>query len=508
MLRRKFLDTVSGLLGGIIALPPKMFAASYSYSRQITLTIGSAVKHLAAVERYGKSCISLVEFAQKANYGFFTNTEKRKTVLYIAGETIKFTADNGFVVLNNQLLQVLYEPFWKEEEVWVPADVLAELLNSFSSQTMNFDQEKKIFTVGTKDINISNIRISEKDNGTLIRIITGKTFKENEIQLKHVNDWLYVEIYKGKADAKALASTKSSGVIKAVDAESFEQSVTIAFRLGAKIDSKEVSIDSETGDILLSIRSQNIAQQNNSEKEELEKQKKDWMVHTIVIDPGHGGRDPGAVGYKNLYEKNIVLPVALKLGKEIHKKMPDVKIVYTRKKDVSVPLWKRTKIANNNNGKLFISIHCNSVSDRRARGFETFFLSAEKDANARDVVLKENSAIQFESKKDKKRYEGVNFVLATMAQNAFIKQSRYLASTIQKSLAKRLGPLEMKNRGVKQGNLYVLVGATMPNILVEMGFISNKREALLLKQKSTQNRIVSALTDGIAKYKKDIESAL
>jgi len=203
-----------------------------------------------------------------------------------------------------------------------------------------------------------------------------------------------------------------------------------------------------------------------------------------------------------------VLPVALKLGKEIHKKMPDVKIVYTRKTDISIPLWKRTQIANQNNGKLFISIHCNGFPDKRARGFETFFLSAEKDSNARDVVLKENSAVQFESKKDKKRYEGANFVLATMAQNAFIKQSQYLASTIQKSLAIKLGPLEMKNRGVKQGGLYVLVGATMPNVLVEMGFISNKREALLLKQKSTQTRIVSALTDGITKYKKDIESAL
>ena len=104
MLRRKFLDSLLGFLSGLLVFPAKIFSAPDSYSAQIKLILGSVAKYIAFEKKYGQNYISLVEFAQKANYGFFTNTEKRKTVLYIAGDTIKFTADNGFVVLNNQLL--------------------------------------------------------------------------------------------------------------------------------------------------------------------------------------------------------------------------------------------------------------------------------------------------------------------------------------------------------------------------------------------------------------------
>jgi N-acetylmuramoyl-L-alanine amidase len=232
------------------------------------------------------------------------------------------------------------------------------------------------------------------------------------------------------------------------------------------------------------------------------------MVDKIVIDPGHGGKDPGAIGYVNLKEKDITLAVALKLGEAIKKRLPDVKVIYTRDKDVFPPLWKRTKIANENNGKLFVSLHCNSNTSSRAAGFETFFLSSEKDDKARDVVLTENESIRFESADDLKRYEGPNFVLATLAQNAFLKYSQYFASLVQKSLNSKLGSLGMKDRGVSQGPFWVLVGATMPNILIEMGFISNKYEAKLLKQKATQNKIADAICTGIMKYKIDFENAL
>jgi N-acetylmuramoyl-L-alanine amidase len=242
--------------------------------------------------------------------------------------------------------------------------------------------------------------------------------------------------------------------------------------------------------------------------EDLEKQKQEWLVDTIVIDPGHGGKDPGAIGYGKLKEKDIVLPIGLKLGAALKKQLPDVNIIYTRDTDVFIPLWKRTKIANENNGKLFVSLHCNSNNSKSVNGFETYFLSADKDDKARDVVLLENESVKFESTVDQKRYEGVNFVLATLAQNAFLKYSQYFASLVQKSLKLNMQPEGMKDRGVKQGPFWVMVGATMPNILVEMGFISNKFESKLLKQKSIQTKIAESICNGIVKYKNDFENAL
>ncbi len=123
-------------------------------------------------------------------------------------------------------------------------------------------------------------------------------------------------------------------------------------------------------------------------------------------------------------------------------------------------------------------------------------------------MLLENESIKFESADDQQKYEGINFVLATLAQNAFIKYSQYLASVVQKSLRKFLQPLGMKDRGVKQGPFWVMVGATMPNILVEMGYISNKNEAKMLRSKSTQSKIALALAEGVVKFKNDFESAL
>jgi N-acetylmuramoyl-L-alanine amidase len=227
-----------------------------------------------------------------------------------------------------------------------------------------------------------------------------------------------------------------------------------------------------------------------------------------VLDAGHGGKDPGAIGYNKIKEKDLILPITLKLGKKLNQNLKDVKIVYTRKTDVFIPLWKRTQIANKANGKLFISVHCNSSVSKSSNGFETYFLSADKDEKARGVVLKENSAIEFEETVDRQRYEGVNFILATMAQSAFIKQSQYLASVIQKSLKSRLEKIGMTDRGVKQGPFWVMVGATMPNVLVECGYLSNKYESKKLIKSTTQDKIADAICQGIIKYKKDIEDAI
>jgi len=505
VIRRTFIDQILTFFSGFLFLPLKSGAQEMKY---LTIDDGIRQSRVPSIRRYGKYFISLVDFAQSGNFGFYTNEEKRKTVLYVGRDKIKFTADNSFVLLNQHLMQILYEPFWKGSEIWVPADILAEIISSNTAHTMQFDTQTAIFNIGIKNVNISNVQISTKSNGTLIHIFSSKEFEKKNVNLKLVNGWLYVEVSGAKIDTSSLNQNKLSGLVSEIKSIQFEQSASLGFKLRQKVLSYDLSQEQGNPDLLVSLRTKEAVEAQDTEKQKLDDQKKDWRIHTIVIDPGHGGKDPGAVGYGKVYEKNIVLPVALKLGKEINNRLPDVKVVYTRKTDVFIPLWKRTKIANEKNGKLFISLHCNANRNKKVRGFETYFLSAEKDSKARDVVLKENESISFESSKDQVRYEGVNFVLATMAQNAFIKYSQYLATTVQKSISKKLTGLDMKNRGVKQGPFWVMVGATMPNILVEMGFISNRYEAKILQRNTTQTKLASAICDGVVKYKTDIESAM
>ena len=508
MHRRIFVQKLLAFLPGLTLFPPTLFGADPYPAGSITLQAGGRQITLPVMKKWGQYYLSLVDFSQNMNLGIFTNQEKRKTVISVGSTKLKFTARNTFVLINDQPWQVFYPPLWQNGELWVNAQDLAELLTNHTNLRLEFNASKGLFKSGRKNINISQIAINEKQNGTLIHIFTEVPFKKEDIALRRVNKWLYVEIYGGRVEAKALNRKQKSGIISEIQAIQFQQSVSLAFKLRGEFVSKELMIGTDDGDIYVTLRSKTKPKQDEETNDSLEKQKKEWLIHTIVIDPGHGGKDPGAIGYGRLKEKNIVLPVGLKLGKALKKRLPDVNIVYTRKTDVFIPLWKRTKIANTHNGKLFISLHCNSNPNHRVRGFETFFLSADKDEKARNVVLKENESVQFESKSDQKRYEGINFVLATLAQNAFIKYSQYLATVVQKSMANKLRSLDMKSRGVKQGPFWVMVGATMPNILVEMGFISNKYEAKQLKRKSTQTRIADAIADGIVKYKKDIESAL
>lgn len=515
MIRRTFLQAILSLGSSLFTFPAILLARinpstihSSEFISLINRLKGGETQKLRYRKINNQFYISLIEFATANGLHTFTNSARRKTVLYLDRDKAVFTADNGFVLLNDQLYHYPYEPLWMEGEIYVPARVLARLFDEHSAQQMVFDEARMEFIIGRKDVNIVNIQITEKENGTLIHILSHKKFSEKDVSFRMANDWLYVEIYGGKVETESISKRMTAGVVSEIQAVQFDQTVSLAFKLRKKIESRELILSPDSNDLFINLRTIQTISPEDSTKEELQKQKQGWLVDTIVIDPGHGGKDPGAIGVGGVKEKDIVLPVALKLGQIIQRRLPDVNIVYTRDTDVFVPLWQRTKIANEKNGKLFISLHCNSNRNSRVNGFETYFLSAEKDEKARDVVLTENEVIKFESTIDQKRYEGINFVLATLAQNAFLKYSQYFASLVQKALNAKLIAEGMKDRGVRQGPFWVMVGATMPNILIELGFISNNYEAKLLKQTSVQTKMADAICDGIIKYKNDFENAL
>ncbi len=509
MIRRKFINLLTTYLGTHL-FKPLIFAkdiTGYTGDR-LKLIKDSATKEIVLLKKWDQYYISLNDFAKALNYGIFTNSAKRKAVLYVDRDKATFTADNSYVLLNNHVYQFTYEPIWHDSEIWVSAQILADVFTKYSSQKFLYNKTSKTLTINKKNVNISKVDISSRKNGYLIHVYANEKFPRKNVTIKEKKGWLYVDIVGGKVDRKSINRKIQSGLFSEIEAIQFSQMVSIAFKLRKSTVSKELIFDEESNDIYVNLQMNEEIPKEDIRNTELEEQRKEWLIDTIVIDPGHGGKDPGAVGYKKLYEKNIVLPVALKLGKMINKKIPDIKVVYTRKTDIFIPLWKRTKIANENKGKLFISLHCNGSVNKKVNGFETYFLSADKDDRAKSVVLKENESISFEGQSDRKRYEGINFILATMAQNAFIKQSQYLASVVQGALAKKLVANGMKNRGVKQGPFWVMVGATMPNILIEMGYISNKHEANFLKQKGNQTKIAQAIYNGIAQYKEQVESTI
>ena len=221
-----------------------------------------------------------------------------------------------------------------------------------------------------------------------------------------------------------------------------------------------------------------------------------WSINTIVLDAGHGGKDPGAIGYYNIHEKNIVLDITNELGKYIEKNHPNINVIYTRTDDTFLGLRDRTNIANESKGQIFISVHANASTAKSARGFEIFLLGPNSVDEAMEVTLRENASIAFEDNQEQYKLE--NQIIASLSQTTFLKESEKLALFIENNVKKELPKTRM--RGIKQAGFHVLVGASMPNLLVEVGFISNKSEAKLLNKSSYRRQMARGIFNGISNY--------
>jgi N-acetylmuramoyl-L-alanine amidase len=236
---------------------------------------------------------------------------------------------------------------------------------------------------------------------------------------------------------------------------------------------------------------------------------KNQKITTIVLDAGHGGKDSGSLG-ANSKEKDITLIITKKVGAYLKEQMPDVKVIYTREKDEFVPLVRRIELANKKNADIFISIHCNSVPPKRSeiQGTETYVMGLHTAEENLQVAKRENSVILLEDDY-KKNYGGYDpnsteaHIIFSMYQNAFLSQSILLAEKMENQFKNRA---KRNSRGVKQAGFVVLKAASMPSVLVETGFLSNKSEEEFLKSEKGQSYLASAIYRAIKDYKEIIEN--
>jgi len=234
------------------------------------------------------------------------------------------------------------------------------------------------------------------------------------------------------------------------------------------------------------------------------KNEKDWV---IVIDAGHGGKDPGALGATSR-EKDITLAIALKTGEYIEQNIKNVTVIYTRKEDLTVELTDRPKIANRNNADLFISIHANWAKSKNVMGAETYIMGHAKDQQNLEVAMKENSVMLLEDDFSTK-YEGFDpkssesYIMFSLTQKVFQDQSTDLASKIQTQFRERVN---RNDRDVKQAGFWVLYNTKMPSVLVETGFITNSSEEKYLNSKEGQDYLASSIFRACRDYINEIDS--
>ena len=503
--------------------------ASHSSADQKSITLQIEQQppvSLRGLDSAGVTYLSLNDLANALALPSARNDTWRKLEIRLPTHRMKVTAGNSFVVITElstnsaSISQLGQEVIVIDTLYYVPAAPFLQLFARLSPTKISYDRETAFIFVGTKtpavQFDITGIEIEPRLNGYVLTILASKKLNDVETWLKQ-DGWLFVTIPDATVDTMAIKNARPYGAIRQILVFPSPTSVQLTFRVAPDVvPPPEIISDPESNNVFINLRTKSEVEKGELErkrqesiKQRIEGSREQWNLDKIVIDAGHGGKDPGTIGVNGTKEKNVTLAVALKLGKLIEQTMKNVKVVYTRKTDTFIELYRRTEIANEAEGKLFISIHCNATEQKpsSAHGFEIYLLRPGKEENALRIAERENSVVNLEAnyqQKYKKLTEEV-FIILTMAQSAFVKHSESFASNAAEYMKQHT---RMRNGGVKQAGFYVLVGASMPNVLVEIGYLSNRKEEKFLKSPEGQQKIAEALLKGIQQYTKDYEKVL
>lgn len=503
--------------------------------RMLKLSVknGGKESQVSYVARKNIVYVSAIELASALNANHYLNSKSAKVELKFTDYNLKFTAANQFAVLISrkdnlqEILQIPLSTLYIGSDIFIPIQYTSNLLERAMGGKIVFDSGKKhidVFggtvsppvVVGVEDIDaesgyrpplvaketvnspydIYDLTIDEKSNGTLIRLKSQKKItKQPRSSIK--DGKLYLYLTGVTFDLQNIKSTKTAGLVRTVEFKDIAGNSQLEFKLKEGYSSHETFLDIDNNDILITIHNKKFERTENPVVDNMKK----WEFDVVVIDAGHGGKDPGAIGITGVREKDINLAIALKLGKMIEQNMSDVKVVYTRDDDTFVELYKRGKIANENNGKLFISIHCNSLGKGSdgVRGFEVYLLRPGRTKKAIEIAEFENSVIRFEENPD--RYQELtdeNFILVSMAHSQYMRFSEKFSELLFNDWHRSVG---IPARGIRQAGFYVLVGASMPGVLVESGYISNKQDEAYLKSSSGQTAVAESIYNSLVEYR-------
>ena len=485
-------------------------------TNNVLVVTKDGMKNVPAYIREGTIYFSLKDFADALSVYYYYNENTQKIEVKFDKYSVKASAKNPFLVLREKssdrefVIQLPTSTYLINSKVFVPLDYILKTLATAYGKELKFQEPNKIIVGGAKedvaiipdepksDFNIIGIILDEKANGTLITVKSNKRIPSYHSSFK--DNVLTLIFRKVTADVNRILFTGGTGVVKKITAQNVGADVEIKISVGPEYAANEVMNTEKSNDLQVTIHNKLFKQDNPTNK-----LKDKWEFDVIVIDAGHGGKDAGAIGVSGVKEKDINLGIALKLGKLIEQNMKDVKVVYTRKTDNFVDLYKRGKIANENNGKLFISIHCNSTPKKPsdANGFEVYLLRPGRTKEAIAIAEFENSVIQYED--NPHRYEKLtdeNFILVSMAHSSYMKYSERFAEDLHKEFNKHPS---LSSRGVKQAGFYVLVGASMPSVLIESGFLSNRSDEKYLNSSSGQQKFAEYVFNGIKKYRESYE---
>ncbi len=478
----------------IIPLVLSLFLVNASNSETIRIEKSDQTLTIEAEKIEGILHISVSSLANIFGSQVYFNPLTKKAVIEIGNHLLKLSLFSAYVEVDQTAYNLTYPVQLKKGDLYIPIVTLAPILDIISSEKVIWEEEQKTLKFQKKEFNLLGLKMSEKSNGILLEIYLAENLKY-EIYSSD-NRWLNISFFSGKLNESEFSAQKNQ-VIEEIKIYPFEISTQISIKFSKPFGNYRGEIRNDPLRLQVSLGN---SQLNSNPRNSNGPKNWDNSIDVIVVDPGHGGEDYGAIGPSGLTEKEITLDIALRLEKLL--KTTNFKVILTRADDTFIPLAERTQIANRNGADLFVSIHANSAKRKNVSGSETYFLDQAKNDEARAVAAIENASLRFE-KQDTSQLTDLDFILLDMVQNQFLKESSDLAFMIQERLGKNL---PIPNRGVDQAGFFVLNKAYMPSVLVETAFISNKTEEKLLKNSSFRQKIAEAILESIQSFKQKYES--
>ena len=480
---------------------------------QIRFVCGNESTNIPVYVRQGMTYIPVKLFADALGIKYTLLRENERIKFHFPLYNLIILSKNPYLILESEensqeIIQLPTSTYFINNNIYVPLNYSIMILEKALGTSIHYNHSD-LLTVGefkkkedsesknnksNRNAGITGLSLDEKANGSLIRISSEKKISSYTTNFKEGT--LYLTLKNISADINKLNKSGGKGIIKEIIAKNINNNVELQISVTKDFTASEVLNIDNSNDLMITIHNKIFSNKGNNDRN-----KGKWDFNVIVIDAGHGGKDVGAIGINGVREKDINLGVALKLGSLLEKNIKDVKVVYTRSNDTFVELYKRGKIANENGGKLFISIHCNSTPKRptNASGFEVYLLRPGRTQEAIQIAARENGVIQFED--NPKRYEKLtdeNFILVSMAHSSYMKYSEKFSDLLDKQFGNNL---DFGSRGIKQAGFYVLVGASMPSVLIETGFLTNRKDAAYLNSENGQMKIAESIVNAVKKYK-------
>ena len=462
---------------------------------RISVQISGGIEKIEASEENSVVYFSMSQLAEILGERISWETVGLEAVFAGERHRAAFFVNSPYIKIDDTVKNITYPVKLIKGALFLPAMTFLPMLDLIRPEQISWDRERRLIRVDSEWYNILDLNLSAKANGLLIEIYVSEP-RDYEIYITEGN-WLNVTIPGGIINSRRISTRRSNSFLRDINVIQFDASCQLSLRLKQPIGKFTHRFTPNPARIQISIPDTSAVLARNDRPGKLGP---DDKINKIIIDPGHGGKDYGAIGLNKTREKDIVLDISKRLAKLIRKEKI-FEVVMTREKDEEVGLEDRAKIANDSNGDIFVSIHANASVKRSARGFQVFFLAPANNDAARAAAQLENAPFLAELNSTAPADEdALTMILSDMIQTEFQTESADLAEMVDREFRRKL----IKNtraRGIDQAGFVVLNRVYMPSILVEAAFLTNRQDEKQLKSKKYRQAVAEAIYAGLKRFR-------